>query len=171
MKQHKISWVWLKKVRLQKAFERLYVVDWSDGFRDGVPVPVPFPFTLRPPIFFSALGVQLTSTLFAVLGVNSSTTETRVLPWRRQLECRSSGRSTACRGSSLLTRRRRVLLSIVAILSHLRRVQSPAKTAGRLLQTPWRHAGCSRRVGAEVQNVNARSLDGSRSRLQSSIQE
>jgi len=24
-------------VRLQKAFERVYVVDWSDGFRDGVP--------------------------------------------------------------------------------------------------------------------------------------
>jgi len=28
---------WLKKVRLQKAFERVYVVNWSDGFRDGVP--------------------------------------------------------------------------------------------------------------------------------------
>jgi len=26
-----------KKVRLQKAFERVYVVDWADGFRDGVP--------------------------------------------------------------------------------------------------------------------------------------
>jgi len=27
----------VKKVRLQKSFERVYVVNWSDGFRDGVP--------------------------------------------------------------------------------------------------------------------------------------